>query len=310
MSPRDSYDPFKDESLGQPKPRKKAVKIDWKKAARLWAEGAKPAAIAAQLGIEEDRIWRHLKRSLRFRQYLRQEMDRLGLQAEIEYRVAARQAVLDGAGQPQAGPPPWQLAEAGLAGAAAGPMQKGKDMVDRLCDTVRKRPSRAYQAKLDALQQEKDANLAVMQADLALMERQAAARQTARQTVLGRTETRPPADIRPAAASDPQSTDRPARTEPARTEMDSSGQKWIAADASGQKRAELDSSEPQRAEMDSSGPDWTPADENEPPLKRPAPLRFEPAPEPTVPSRASLYRTIIDLPGPDTERLGLQTGLP
>ncbi|WP_370151721.1 hypothetical protein [Ferrovibrio sp.] len=108
-----------------PKPRRKSpVRIDWAAAARLWAAGGRPAAIAGRLGIPEDRLWRHLRRSARFRRQLAEQMERLRLQAAIEYAAAGRDAALEGCRQ--AGAEPWQAQAAGLAGPApAGELVEG-----------------------------------------------------------------------------------------------------------------------------------------------------------------------------------------
>ena len=56
------------------KPR--SARIPWREIARRLAGGAQPAAIAPDYGIHEDRIWRHLRKSLRFRFYLQQAIER------------------------------------------------------------------------------------------------------------------------------------------------------------------------------------------------------------------------------------------
>lgn len=49
------------------KPRRS---VDWRHAARLWVKGIAPAAIAAELGISEERLWVHRERSARFRRFV------------------------------------------------------------------------------------------------------------------------------------------------------------------------------------------------------------------------------------------------
>lgn len=44
--------------------------FDWRSAARLWAAGVEPEAIAAAMGIEENYFWNHLARSARFRRFV------------------------------------------------------------------------------------------------------------------------------------------------------------------------------------------------------------------------------------------------
>lgn len=95
------YDPFKDETLGTPaepplpkKKRRPATRFDWKAVARRLAEGERPAAIAAGGGPDEDRIWRHMKRSLRFRFYIRQALERQRLLAELQLGAAGPAALV------------------------------------------------------------------------------------------------------------------------------------------------------------------------------------------------------------------------
>lgn len=53
-------------------PRWRRTWIDWPKAARMIAEGGQPETVAAALGISEERVWRHLETSDRFRDLVRQ----------------------------------------------------------------------------------------------------------------------------------------------------------------------------------------------------------------------------------------------
>lgn len=50
-----------------PKPRRSH---DWRRAARLMATGMPAETIAADMGIDEEHIWRHLRRSARFRYFV------------------------------------------------------------------------------------------------------------------------------------------------------------------------------------------------------------------------------------------------
>lgn len=119
------------------KPRRKSpVRVDWKAVARLWAGGARPEAIAAQVGIDEDRLWRHLRHSPRFPRLLADEMERRRLQAEIEFGIAGRAAALDASRQADGRDmAPWQVAETGLGGAAGA-----ADLVGRLRQAAGGRP--------------------------------------------------------------------------------------------------------------------------------------------------------------------------
>lgn len=86
---RPGYDPFKDEYIHRRPPsasspsaaarsigRARPKLIDWRRAAKLLAQGQTPEAIAAALGIAEGRIWRHWRKSRRFRFYIQQAFER------------------------------------------------------------------------------------------------------------------------------------------------------------------------------------------------------------------------------------------
>lgn len=77
-----------------PSGRKSPVSIPWREIACRLAEGARPSAIAADLGLAEERIWRHLRKSLRFRFYLRQAMERQRLLAGLQLAALGQTALL------------------------------------------------------------------------------------------------------------------------------------------------------------------------------------------------------------------------
>lgn len=77
-----------------PSGRARPVHIPWREIACRLAEGAKPAAVAADLGLREERIWRHLRQSLRFRFYLRQAMERQRLLAGLQLATLGQAALL------------------------------------------------------------------------------------------------------------------------------------------------------------------------------------------------------------------------
>lgn len=74
--------------------RASPVQIPWREIACRLADGARPAAIAADLGLQEERIWRHLRQSLRFRFYLRQAMERRRLLAELQLAALGQAALV------------------------------------------------------------------------------------------------------------------------------------------------------------------------------------------------------------------------
>ena len=81
--------------------RARPVMIPWRDVARRLAESEKPGAIAAGLGIDEDRIWRHLRKSLRFRTYLRQAIERQKYLADLLLEGTGRNAMVALGRQPE-----------------------------------------------------------------------------------------------------------------------------------------------------------------------------------------------------------------
>lgn len=129
--PRDRYDPFKDETLGQKPKRKPPVKIDWKAAARQLAEGGSAGKIAAGIGVTEDRLWRHLRISPHFRYLLQQAVERQRLLGDLQLSATARMAAVRRSLQPDGldADTLQQLA------CAADSVSDGKALVGRLADT-------------------------------------------------------------------------------------------------------------------------------------------------------------------------------
>lgn len=165
---REEYDPFKDEAVHLKKPRNRPVMIDWKRAARLLAGGMTSATVAAELGIEEDRLWRHLHKSARFRFLLAQAAEQRRAAVALQTSLAGPAAIRDRLQQPesldgetlrslmaqdQAVPVPD-------AGAATG-------QVDRLAAAGRPAPNLALRARLAAEKRRMDARVAAMQAEFA-----------------------------------------------------------------------------------------------------------------------------------------------
>ena len=81
--------------------RARPVMIPWREVARRLAEGEKPGAVAAGLAIDEDRIWRHLRKSLRFRTYLRQAIERRKYLADLLLEGTGRSAMVALGRQPE-----------------------------------------------------------------------------------------------------------------------------------------------------------------------------------------------------------------
>ena len=76
--------------------RRRPQLIDWRRVARLLAEGLDAGAVAAQAGLpDEERIWKHLHKSLRFRFYLRQACLRRAAMAELQIGPALRHALVE-----------------------------------------------------------------------------------------------------------------------------------------------------------------------------------------------------------------------
>jgi hypothetical protein len=142
---------FKGEIAGNPvavlrQKRKSPTQIDWKKAASLMAGGTSPEAIAGLLGIPEDRIWRHLRDSLRFRFYLRQAMERQALLARIAFAATAPAAVVAYLRQAQGLDPEsmrWLAQHTGVIDAAAAQAAGEDDLVEQLGETGRRRRAEA-----------------------------------------------------------------------------------------------------------------------------------------------------------------------
>ncbi len=80
--------------VATPSGRARPVAIPWREIACRLADGAKPAAVAADLGLQEERIWRHLRKSLRFRFYLRQAMERQRLLAGLQLATLGQAALV------------------------------------------------------------------------------------------------------------------------------------------------------------------------------------------------------------------------
>jgi hypothetical protein len=134
---------------------KKRVRIDWKRGAALLVAGESPDAVATALGITEERLWRHLRSSLRFQFLLRQARETQLLLGRLRLEAASNAAAIRCA--QKAEKPPAGLFEqfkSSSTPAWAQPSSAdGRDMVLRLADSLRrapKRPPRAARATAKA----------------------------------------------------------------------------------------------------------------------------------------------------------------
>ncbi|MFN3400466.1 MAG: hypothetical protein ACK4Z4_09025, partial [Ferrovibrio sp.] len=125
-------------------PKARPARIPWREIARRLAGGAQPAALAPEYGIDEDRIWRHLRKSLRFRFYLQQAVDRQRLLAGLQLAATApgalvsrgqQAASLDGEGL-------RLLAEAG--GGSVPPEGGTQKQIEQLGETAALPPNMAW----------------------------------------------------------------------------------------------------------------------------------------------------------------------
>ncbi|MBS4044692.1 MAG: hypothetical protein KG075_00010 [Alphaproteobacteria bacterium] len=124
------------------------ARIPWREIARRLAGGAQPAALAPEYGIDEDRIWRHLRKSLRFRFYLQQAVDRQRLLAGLQLAATApgalvsrgqQAASLDGEGL-------RLLAEAG--GGSVPPEGGTQKQIEQLGETAALPPNMAWRTRM------------------------------------------------------------------------------------------------------------------------------------------------------------------
>lgn len=167
------YDPFKDESLGKSRRRRPPVMIDWKAVARRLAEGESPGQVAAALGLKEDRIWDHLKRSLRFRFLLQQALERQRLLTDLRIAAGGRSALI-GRGLQAEGMDGEMLRCLLAEDSLAAPKESAGDLrsdlggrIERLGATARPAPNMALRRRLAAEKREMDAAVAESVAFLA-----------------------------------------------------------------------------------------------------------------------------------------------
>jgi hypothetical protein len=126
------------------------ARIPWREIARRLAGGAQPAAIAPDYGIDEDRIWRHLRKSLRFRFYLQQAIERQRLLAGLQLAATAPGALVS-RGQQAETLDGDTLRLLGEAGGSAAPAEGGVGkQIERLGETAAPPPNMAWRARMAA----------------------------------------------------------------------------------------------------------------------------------------------------------------
>jgi len=231
--------------------RKRPIAIPWREVACRLAEGARPAAIAADLGLAEERIWRHLRKSLRFRFYLRQAMERQRLLAGLQLASLGQTALLSRGLDP-----------ANLDGdllrllAEAAPAEDIGQQIEQLGQTGEPPPNMAFRRRLSEERQRMDLQMKVWQA-------QDAARQS---------------------TAEPQRAD---------------------TSASEPKRTETNASEPPRSETNTREAERTQTNTNEHPRSavKPDDAPSGPRLRPSAPRAEPPRYTVVDLDGPDLQRL-------
>lgn len=82
-------DPSQNQRAAPAAPKKTRIPIAWTRGARLLGSGQSPESVAAALGIEEERLWRHLKASRRFRRLLDESLNLHGFSAGLQAVLSA-----------------------------------------------------------------------------------------------------------------------------------------------------------------------------------------------------------------------------
>lgn len=143
---------------------RKRVRIDWKRGAALLIDGETPTAICAALGIDEDRLWRHLRGSLRFQYLLRQARERRRLLGQLKLESVSREAVVRLA---RSADKPDAMLIAQLAETAQGEglgegggITENSDVIARLADSGRRPPNQAFRKRLAVDRKQMDAEFA------------------------------------------------------------------------------------------------------------------------------------------------------
>lgn len=131
---------------------KKRVRIDWKRGAALLVKGEAPDAVAAALGITQERLWRHLRNSARFQFLLRQARETQLLLGRLQLEAASNAAAIRCARQAEKPPAGLfeQFKSSSMPAWAQPSSADGRDMVLRLADSLRRAPKRVPRAAVKA----------------------------------------------------------------------------------------------------------------------------------------------------------------
>jgi hypothetical protein len=135
---------------------KRQRRFPWREIARRLAAGGQPAEVAVQFALDEDRIWRHLRRSARFRFYLQQAVDRQRLLSGLQLAATAGGALVMRGRQAES------LDADGLrllseAGGSESPPEGGIGrQVARLGETAGLPPNMAWRSRMAAQRREMD----------------------------------------------------------------------------------------------------------------------------------------------------------
>ncbi|PJI40250.1 MAG: hypothetical protein CTR53_11310 [Ferrovibrio sp.] len=124
--------------------KKTRVRIDWKRGAALLVAGEAPDGVAAALGITQDRLWRHLRSSLRFQFLLRQARETQLLLGRLQLEAASNAAAIRCAQKAEKSPAGLfeQFKSASVPAWTQPSSVDGRDMVLRLADSLRRAPKR------------------------------------------------------------------------------------------------------------------------------------------------------------------------
>lgn len=169
MPYRPENDPFKEEYIPPPTPAPpRRPQIAWRRGAVMWADGEELSAICAALGIDEDRFWRHVRNSQRFRFLIQQAGERRRLQAQFRLAREGREALLRAMPQIEKYDPAtlrWLGEQAGLAGGTSS--HDRADSGERLRLAASPPPNQAFRKRIAAQRAKMDAEMARMEQSFA-----------------------------------------------------------------------------------------------------------------------------------------------